>query len=77
MAVVKDRSQTIGEFLDWLKGRKRTPLVLCHEEGFRYWPSATSEEQLLAEFFEIDLNKAEEEKRAMLDAMREARHESD
>jgi hypothetical protein len=38
-------------------------------------PLRVTREKLLAEFFEIDLNKVEEERRAMLDACRVANHD--
>lgn len=65
MSAIKDKSQTIGEFLD------STEYVLClYDEDDRLRPVAASIEQILALYFDIDLNKIEAEKRAMLDALR-------
>ena len=87
-----DKSQVIGEFLDWLKSRgirlgqwKPTPseLVLNRMTGKRipaddeetFVEYFTSKEKILAEFFGIDLNKVEEERRAMLESIRKKKLE--
>lgn len=69
LAAVKDKSQIVGEFIDWLR----------HEKGFdicepdtnndgeeEYYPVTASVEKLLAEFFDIDLDKVEKERRKIL-----------
>jgi hypothetical protein len=77
LQAVQEESQTIGEFLDL------GPYMLCEhyainpETGSPYiephWmPVRKSISDILAEYFEIDQNKLEEEKRAMLDEMRAA-----
>ncbi len=86
MEVVHEKSQAIGEFLDWLQETKSVHLCVMHEhtdecyeegdskrrfpicgwEGYTYHPTYTSTENLLAEYFEIDLEVAEKEKRALL-----------
>lgn len=65
MEAVKEKSQAIGEFLEWLGGED---IALCrYREKFgRYIPFALNIEELLAAFFEIDLIKAESEKRKLL-----------
>lgn len=115
LMAVKDESQTIGEFLDWLPGgtdlrvcerivktdcrgggiwerwtciggRKindredsdEGECPICHGTGLvdrdepLYLPAHVDINKILAKFFEIDLNKLEAEKRAMLDALRAA-----
>lgn len=97
LRAIADKSQAIGEFLDWLslpaaeggKGVVLTeracphgywPMEECKEsrycrrgeESVQFWPFRSSTTKLLAEFFKIDLDKIEEEKRAMLDAIRAA-----
>lgn len=73
LRAVKDRSQCVGEFIEWLDeqgiflaeywgGRDRT-LYRAHE----------SRDSLLARFFEIDRDRLEEEKRAMLEECRRPR----
>ena len=70
---VQERSQSIGEFIDWLSEKK---LCVCeyikdeivNEEG--WFPANKSTEKLLAEFFNIDLGKIESEKQQMLEEMR-------
>jgi len=68
LAEISDKSQAIGEFLDWLTGEG---VMLC-EVGLhdRYWPIQTTIPNLLAEYFGIDQEKLEREKRLMLDHMR-------
>lgn len=65
MLAVRAESQAIGSFLDWLTTEKRIELSTIDENGrlqsFRY-----TVERLLAEYFEIDLNKVEAEKRTIL-----------
>ena len=90
---VSDRSQTIGEFLEWIFGSKNYHIAkyLTDEEynsednvyfvdgiykkrQFKRHKFGTDElllvhiniEKLLAEFFEIDLVKVEEERREIL-----------
>lgn len=73
MKAVKERSQAIGEFLDWAQSEG---LYLAryderfHDETLR----AISEpfEHILARHFNIDLNKIEEEKQAMIEQLRKA-----
>jgi len=54
---VKDQSQPIGEFLDWLSYEKDVRLP-------------ASIEQLLADYFDIDMDKVEAEKLAILKHVR-------
>jgi hypothetical protein len=71
LAKIKEKSQTIGEFLEWLQIRKK--IVLCKSTGdFHtteyelYTPANINTQTILSEFFEIDLNKLEKEKIQML-----------
>ena len=63
LAAVQEQSQTIGEFLDL------GPWTLCRAgaDG-RYHPVPIHE--ALAAWFEIDQNRIDDEKRAMLAAIR-------
>jgi hypothetical protein len=107
MHEVKDRSQEIGEFLDWLTedkgvalhvwwegeeedlcsnfdcrdgflfGNPKNPCSSCNGTGLvmrhreRWMPFRTGgHEKILAEYFGIDLDKAEGEKRAILEEVR-------
>lgn len=67
MIAVKPKSQAIGEFLEWMQ-YDRHYTICKHSENaaLGYEPIRTSVEHLLAEFFEIDLKKAEHEKREIL-----------
>lgn len=73
MAEVRERSQVIGEFLDFI------PYRLCEINNeswsFPQWvPVGRSVNAILADYFGIDLNRVEQEKRAMLADLRAAAH---
>jgi hypothetical protein len=61
-------SEPIGAFLEWLFSK----YTLCSwdEDGEHYYPSHRGTTSLLSEYFEIDENKAEKERRALLEAIR-------
>jgi hypothetical protein len=68
---VKDKSQAIGEFLDWLKNEKHYLIAErvvddIHEDS-DLMPVWASTEKLLAEYFEIDLNTVERENQELLE----------
>lgn len=77
---VHDKSQLIGEFLEWLRSqgiqlcKDTSATVRCLECGEEYpvgiMPHHESIEQLLARFFSIDLVKAEDERRKILEDLR-------
>ena len=73
MSRVTQKSQAIGEFLEWLDSNG---VVLARwNQGSRMdndelTPIGTTTEKLLAEFFNIDLNKVEKEKQAILEYQR-------
>lgn len=76
MGKIADKSQAIGEFLEWATAERG-----LHLAEYRTFEDADREvltvvytpvQELLAEFFGIDLTAIEREKRAMLDAMRAA-----
>ena len=66
---VRDKSQAIGEFLEWLNSKG---VVLCRQEekGDGFCLTNTSHTQYLAEFLEINLDMLEQEKKIMLDKLR-------
>lgn len=68
MKAVHTESQAIGEFLDY------SPYTLCDwdEDTNRFWPVQGGIERILAEFFDIDLDKVEAEKLAILEELRAA-----
>lgn len=75
LTVVSEKSNAIGEFLDWMI--ERTDYRVCDFIGDKfcdgeYSPSSHLErEKLLAKYFEIDLDKVEDEGRALLDWIRQ------
>jgi hypothetical protein len=80
LKAVQPVSQQIGEFIRWLTDEKKIVFATWHneneedeEEEGRLWPEPMGDaaiEKLLAEFFHIDLNKVEQEKRAILEDLR-------
>jgi len=78
---VHDQSQAIGEFLDWLRNDKK--IELCRWSQFVGWrrddggdggqfaPTSDTIHGLLHEYFEIDPEAEERERRALLDHVRE------
>jgi len=67
LKAISQFSQKIGEFVDWLS---ESQIQLCKPEKYGYSPVRTPIQKLLAEFFEIDLNRIEEEKQQMLEELR-------
>lgn len=71
MLAVKDESQRYGEFLEWLQHR----YTLCRPptgiKSSHYRPALINIEKILADYFDIDLEEAEREKRAILAHLRE------
>lgn len=86
LRAVAPQSQIVGTFLDWLRDEKGISLAVKHEHNEScleerrwnrcghsagdYLPAFASTRNLLAEFFEIDEEKIENEKRAMLAELR-------
>lgn len=74
MLAVKEKSQSIGEFLEWLG--EQSLLICeygdsdCEECGNELYLAHRRKEQLLAGFFEIDLNKCEQERQQILADLR-------
>lgn len=83
MIEVHDKSQAVGEFLEWLGNVKK--YTICRQRtddevannirhtggrptfaGGDFVPVPTISERILAEYFEIDLNKFEAETRALI-----------
>jgi predicted Rossmann fold nucleotide-binding protein DprA/Smf involved in DNA uptake len=65
---IKDQSQRIGDFLEWLSSRG---YVICTWDEHD-WPRPEHRriEEWLADYFQIDLKRLEEEKLAMLWSIR-------
>jgi hypothetical protein len=78
LRAIKDKSQAIYDFLAWCEEEKGYGLAVDSESGYqgeKYWVPE-SKRDLLAEFFGIDQQKLEGEKRAMLDEMRRMNDEA-
>jgi hypothetical protein len=87
LQTVKESSQAIGEFLDWLQNEQAVVLAKehqhsedCYQDGDRVCGVQRDELAAviapihcwLARYFDIDEEKLESEKRQMLDEMRSA-----
>jgi hypothetical protein len=72
---IKDKSQAIGEFLDFFLPSKGIVLMEKQPRYDDYVPIRRSIYSLLAEFFNIDQDKLDAEKKAMLTVLREANDE--
>ena len=76
---IRDKSQAIGEFLDNLTTQGFYLCTLHKGRGFgpggEFFPVTTPVQEILADYFEIDLNKLEDEKRALLAECRSLHHE--
>lgn len=85
MSKVKNQSQKVGEFVDWLQCEKKIVFCKWHEEKGSlfdsddncepfypggYYPEFLQVEKTLAEFFGIDLDKIEKEKLKILEQLR-------
>lgn len=64
---IKNYSQVIGEFLEWQQSQGLV-IAKYNQDGYLV-PSFKTIQDLLAEFFEIDQNKLEEERKQMLYAI--------
>lgn len=75
MLAVRDQSQAIGEFIDWLNYEHEVFLARYEDLDDYSQPVLMTfhrnMNELLAEFFGIDLAKVEAEKRAILDSLHE------
>ena len=74
LRAINDKSQVVGEFLEWLESGEAHPdgesIELAYHIGDFLEPYYKRKESLLARFFEIDLHRLEEEKRQMLEECR-------
>lgn len=82
MEAIQDKSQAIGQFLDWLLHERPDGVVdlVVFDEDIEQdvnvrWSMSTANkvniiQGLLAEYFDIDLVKIEKEKQAMIEACR-------
>ena len=56
--------------MEWLQSERK--ITLCEENRDEFYPVRIPIERLLAEYFEIDLDKVEAERRAILGGLRAA-----
>lgn len=66
---VREKSQSIGEFLEWLDQRGIVS-AKWSDGGVTLIPQYNSIERMLAEYFGIDLKEIENEKRQILEDIR-------
>ena len=73
IVALQDKTQILSEFVDWLGVNGYAICSLEETPGYpkEQWVSLRkSFEQLFADYCEIDLAKAEQERRALLEAIR-------
>lgn len=70
LRAVQDQSQAIGDFLEFVAERYHCELGRPQGSRAEFTPVNLSVTKLLAEYFEIDLHKLEQEKRALLEHQR-------
>lgn len=76
MLEIRERSQAIGEFLEWLNEEN---IILCNypvEGSDLYHPASQNTHILLHKFFNLDPDVIEAEKRAVLEHVRNNAHQS-
>jgi len=71
-AKAQDATQTVGEFIDWLgeQGIFLMTSAMDEESHRERWVPVEASHRLMARFFGIDEHRLEEEKRALLAAVR-------
>lgn len=67
LKAVQPDSQKLGEFLEWLQAQG---WVIAQWDNEELGHIGYTTQQILAQYFEINLKKVEEEKRAMLEHQR-------
>jgi hypothetical protein len=72
MNAVQGDSQKIGAFLDWLQNDLGIVLAEYDNEDDELYRANYTIEKLLARYFDIDLDKVEQERRQMLEELRQA-----
>lgn len=70
LTLVKEASQSIGQFLDWLLNEQGRCIASYDRHDEVLEVDYRSIEDWLARYFDIDRDKLEEEKRDMLDKLR-------
>lgn len=74
LAKVSEESNKIGAFLDWLKDKGIHLATWEYDEDLddeRLFPHREPIQNILAEYYGIDLDKVETERRALLDWIQE------
>lgn len=66
-------SRVITDFLDWVLDEKEYLFAAYHED--KLYAEHGDVEELLAEYFKIDLVKAEQERMAILESLRKQKEE--
>lgn len=67
---VSDESQIIGRFIEEMSARSPGMILAAYDDKDRFWPVTHSIERILAEYFDIDLVRVENERRAILESIR-------
>ena len=75
LSAVAQKSNEIGDFMDWIIDN--TEFRICENEGYEYYSSShLQRERLIAQYFEIDLDKVEKERFELLKWLQEQHKEN-
>lgn len=74
LSAVSDERRTLSEFFEWLDSQN---LWICDGPGelSHYYPVSASADSLIMQYLEIDQDKLEQERRAMLAELQEEQPE--
>lgn len=67
---VVDDAKTIEEFMDFLSSKG---YIICLSNEYGYFPKMVSNRQIVYDYFEIDSDKLEKERRELLEEVRSKR----
>ena len=77
MLTIRDESQKLGQFLEWLSEQSivlaEFDTMSCEDCGYEtegLWATRSNQEQILADYFGIDLSKCEQERTKILSDLR-------
>lgn len=76
---VHEDSQTIGDFIEWIQTGGFPGMKLCQIDEYgdgNFYPKWTRTEDILAAYYDIDLEKIDKEKREMLEEIRRKNSQS-
>lgn len=71
LAIIKSgANSTVQGFLDWLMEEQGITFCVWSDDHEEFWPDRRQPDRLMADYFGIDLDKIEDERRAILESLR-------